>query len=118
MPRDAVAVALFLILCSMVTGFLGLGVIVDRLSRFGVKPINVALVGMAGFVIVQACLVAQWTEAAIPLWMLYELFGTTGILPYAVLPAYFTANFTGRVITGLNFLVFFAGGAEYTTIRA
>ena len=111
LPRDAVADALFLIACAMVAGFLGLGAITTRLDRIGVKPINVALVGMTAFVVVQACLVAQWTEAAVPLWMLFGFFGTTGILPYAVLPTYFPAGFAGRVITGMNVMVFFAAFA-------
>ena len=48
-------------------------------------------------------------EIALPLWMLFGFFGTTGILLYAVLPTGFPPEFVGRVITSMNVLTF--GGA-------
>jgi len=104
--RDDVAIALLLIAISMVGGFLCMGAVAERLGRVGVRPINVAIVGMSAFALVQLCLVLQWTEMTVPLWMLFGFFGTTGILPYAVLPQGFQPEMTGRVITGMNVLVF------------
>ena len=104
--RDSIAETLLLIAVAMVGGFLVMGTVAERLGRIGIRPINVALVGMSMFALVQLCLVLQWTEMTVPLWMLFGFFGTTGILPYAVLPQGFRPEMTGRVITGMNVMVF------------
>jgi hypothetical protein len=42
------------------------------------------------------------------LWILFGIFGTTGILPYAVLSQSFPLHLSGRVNTAVNLLVFVA----------
>ncbi len=116
--RDAVAETLLLIAVAMVGGFLAMGTIADRLGRYGVPPIRVALAGMMAFAVVQLGLVLQWTEMAVGLWMLFGFFGTTGILPYAVLPQGFRPELAGRVITGMNVLVFSSAFAAQWGIGA
>jgi MFS family permease len=107
--RDTVADHLLWVAIAMVAGFLGMGVIADRLGRLGVKTITVAATGIFIFAIAQFPMALQWTGAVLPMWMVFGFFGTAGILSYAALPRYFPPELTGRVITGLN--VFTFGGA-------
>ncbi len=111
LSRTAVADHLFLIACAMVAGFLGMGIITDRLAKFGISTMTVAITGMSLFALTQIGLALQLTTYTLPLWLLFGFFGTTGILPYAALPRRFPAGLTGRVITGLNVLVFFSAFA-------
>jgi sugar phosphate permease len=104
--RDAVAHHLLMIAVAMVAGFLGIGTIAERLDQLGVRTIQVAVAGMSLFTCVQLILVAQWTGAVLPTWMLFGFFGTSGMLSYAVLPQSFAPELAGRVITGLNVLTF------------
>jgi MFS family permease len=104
--RDAVAHHLLMIAVAMVAGFLGIGTIAERLDQLGVRTIQVAVAGMSLFTCVQLILVAQWTGAVLPTWMLFGFFGTSGMLSYAVLSQSFAPELAGRVITGLNVLTF------------
>jgi hypothetical protein len=66
------------------------------------------------FVVVQGLLVAQWTVLTLPLWLLFGFFGTSAILPYAVLSQSFARHLAGRANTALNLLVFVAAfGAQW-----
>jgi predicted MFS family arabinose efflux permease len=104
--RDAVANHLFLIACAMVLGFIGLGSIASRLGKMGVSTMNFAITGMGLFVLMQVGLVLQWTDFTLPLWLIFGFLGTTGILPFAVLPRRFPPELAGRVITSVNLLIF------------
>jgi hypothetical protein len=106
LDRDAVAHGLLMIAVAMVAGFLGIGAITERLGRLGVKTAHVAFAGMALFTLVQVPMTMLSTGAAVPMWMLFGFFGTTGILAYAALPQGFPPGLAGRVITGLNVLSF------------
>jgi len=109
--RDGLATVLLMIAAAMVTGFLGLGGLAERLGRNGIPTVSVAVVGMSCFMIVQACIIIGWHDAAVPLWILFGFTATAGILPYSVLPQFFSAQLSGRVITALNMLVFGAAFA-------
>ncbi len=104
--RGEVAAALFLIACGVVAGFLGFGTIAERLGRRGIKTSTISVAGMIIFTAVQVAIALQWTGAALPLWILFGFFGTTGILMYPVLSRTFPAALAGRVNTGINLLVF------------
>ena len=104
--RDAVANHLFLIACAMVLGFIGLGSIASRLGKMGVSTMSFAITGMGLFVLMQVGLVLQWTDFTLPLWLIFGFLGTTGILPFAVLPRRFPPELAGRVITSVNLLIF------------
>ena len=106
LDRGGVADRLLLIAAAMIAGFFVMGFVAERLSRLGVRPITVAVFGLIAFIAVQFGLVMQGTETAAQMWVLFGFFGTTGILPYAVLPQCFPPALAGRVITGLNVLVF------------
>ena len=106
--RADVAGTLLLVAVSMVAGFIILGAAAERLSRRGIPPLVVAAAGMATFMAVLLIIVLQLKIWAVPLWMLFGFFGTSGILPYAVLSQSFPARLAGRANTALNLLVFIA----------
>jgi predicted MFS family arabinose efflux permease len=106
--RATVAHVLLTIAVAMVAGFIFMGAVAERLSRLGIKPIAVAATGMSAFIIVQALLILEVTSWTHTLWILFGIFGTTGIIPYAVLSQSFPLHLSGRVNTALNLLVFVA----------
>jgi hypothetical protein len=67
---------------------------------------NFAISCMGLFVLMQVGLVLQWIEYTLPLWLIFGFLGTTGILPFAVLPRQFPPKLAGRVITSINLLIF------------
>ncbi len=104
---QAAADILFLIASAMMAGFLGMGLLAERLARLGIRPIQVAGGGMLLFLVVQAVIVAippePWLQ---PVWILFGFFGTAGIIQYAVLSQHFSRTLSGRVNTAINLLVF------------
>lgn len=118
LDRAVVASHLLLIAVAMVVGYLGLGWTAQRLSRAGIAPLTFAVVGIVLFILVQAALVAQWTEAALPLWVAFGFFGTCGIIPYAALSQQFPAHLAGRLNTGINVMVFVTAFAAQWGIGA
>jgi len=106
LERTAVAHVLLAIAVAMVAGFIFMGALAERLSRMGIKPITVAATGMSAFITVQALLILELTSWAHVLWVLFGIFGTTGIIPYAVLSQSFPLQLSGRVNTAMNLLVF------------
>jgi len=114
LDRDAVADHLFWTASAMVVGFIGLGYIGARISKFGISTLSFAIIGMSIFIFVQIGLVLQWTDHALLFWLLFGFFGTTGIIPFAVLPHLFPTSLAGRVITSVNLLIFLAAfGAQW-----
>ena len=118
LSRTTTANVLFWVATAMVFGFISMGSLTERLSRAGVRPIKVAAAGMFVFMMIQALVILELTDWALPLWVCFGIFGTTGILPYAVLSQSFPAHLTGRVNTALNLLVFIAAFAAQWGIGA
>ena len=108
LEREVVARVLLIIAAAMVTGFILLGSIAERLSRHGINPIVIAVSGMAAFMVIQGLLVLEITSWIYTLWVLFGILGTTGIISYAVLSQSFPLHLSGRVNTGVNLLVFIA----------
>jgi len=106
LARDDVATHLLLVAVAMVTGFISIGIIADRLGRIGVKPTTIAIIGMCVFLMTQVAIAFRLSDHILLLWMAFGFFGTTGILPYAGLSQKFPVHLAGRVNTGLNFLAF------------
>jgi len=97
---------LLLVAAAMVAGFGALGALVGRLARSGIAPMHSAAGLMTLFMIVQALLILGDPSWAVPLWLLFGFFGTSGILPYGALSQLFPAELTGRLNTALNLMVF------------
>lgn len=118
LDRPAVANHLLFTAAAMVAGYLLIGNLAWRLSRYGIPPIALAGGGMAVFMVAQLLLALGVTAATLPVWMLFGFFGTAGILPYAVLSQSFPAALAGRVNTAINLLVFVAAFAGQWGIGA
>jgi len=116
--RATIARVLLAVAVAMVAGFIFTGAVAERLSRMGIKPIAVAVAGMSAFIVVQALLILEVTSWTHTLWVMFGIFGTTGILPYAVLSQSFPLHLSGRVNTALNLLVFVAAFAAQWGIGA
>jgi MFS family permease len=97
---------LLLVAAAMTAGYLLLGILANRLSRAGWRPLTVAALGMLVFMLVQTLIVCGWVPDVRLVWMLFGFFGTSGILCYADLSQRFPSRLAGRVNTGLNLLVF------------
>jgi predicted MFS family arabinose efflux permease len=104
--RDGVATTLLLTSLAMICGFFFFGRLTEKLSLRGVQPTSVMVAGMSCFLLVQGLLLAGWQILTIPAWLLFSFFGTTGILPYAILSQHFPVHLSGRANTALNLQVF------------
>jgi predicted MFS family arabinose efflux permease len=104
--RSEVAGVLLLVAVAMIAGFVLLGGAAERLSKSGIRPVAVAVFGMSTFMLMQLLVIIGSAEWALPVWMLFGFFGTSGIISYAVLSQSFPAHLAGRANTALNLLVF------------
>ncbi|MES9843641.1 MAG: MFS transporter [Candidatus Sedimenticola sp. 6PFRAG5] len=104
--RDTTALYLALIACAMIAGFSLIGFTAGRLTKLGITTSAVAGGGMALFMAAQAGIILGATDLALPLWLMFGFFGTSGTVTYAVLSQNFPANLAGRVNTAHNLLVF------------
>lgn len=108
LDRMAAAGVLLAVAGSMVAGFILLGTAARQLNRVGYRPVVVAAGGMFAFMLVQLLIVMEWVVMPLPVWVLFGILGTSGIVSYADLSQRFPPYLTGRVNTGLNLLVFVA----------
>jgi predicted MFS family arabinose efflux permease len=108
LERDAVAAVLSYLALAMMAGYTLIGVAAERISRRGVKLMDLAVGGMALFVVVVALLTVPGNHYPVPLWMVFGFLGTTGILTYAALTQIFPAAMAGRINAALNLLVLIA----------
>ena len=118
LPREDVAERLLGVATAMVTGFITLGTVTERLGRLGIRPVTVAFSGIGGFVLIQGVIQLTWPTTPIWIWLLFGFFGTAGILPYAILAQSFPEMLSGRVITALNLFTFGAAFAAQWAIGA
>jgi predicted MFS family arabinose efflux permease len=118
LDRGPVATVLFWTAGAMVIGYVFMGILAERLSRAGIRPMTVAGTGMMLFMLCQALMVMGWRLPPMLLWMVFGFTGTSGILVYADLSQRFPADLAGRVNTGLNLLVFVAAFAAQWGVGA
>lgn len=114
--RMAVANTLMGVALAMIAGYFSFGALAERLARRNIQPMTLAAAGMLIFIFIQCLLVLQLTRLTLPLWLLFGFFGTSCILPYAVLSQNFPNHLSGRANTGLNLLVFVAAFAAQWVI--
>ena len=109
LARGAVATHLLIISASMGVGFLALGLLTERLSRLGLRPVTIAAGGMMAFMIMVAILAIGMTGPM--LWLLLMGVGflaTSGSLSYSLVSRHFGRHLAGRANTAQNVLVFVA----------
>lgn len=104
---DAAGAALWLSVTSvgLMAGFLLFGAAASRAERYG-KAQHVFVVGSALYALTIGFLILVPPDVAAPLWIAFAVFGSAGILSYAIVNASFPAAMAGRVNTALNCIVF------------
>lgn len=111
LPKDEAASVLLFIAVAMVAGQIGIGLIVERLGRFGISTLTVVAVCMGGFIGTEVLIAWGWTAAPLPLWMAFGFLGTVGIVCYAMLSRQFSTALAGRSNTSVNLTMFLAAFA-------
>ncbi len=107
-PQAQVATILSWSALAMITGFIFLGFLAEKLALSGVPVLTTAVTGMGLFIGVQAMITFAVPLPAPMLLILFGFFGTSGILSYTALTLGFSKNLSGRVTTSINMMVFVA----------
>ena len=118
LERPAMATGLLYIALAMVAGFLLLGQCASWLNRRGVSLAAIMITGLGLFLLAQAGLILAPAVPALPSWLLFGFFGSSGILSYPLLAQYFPPELAGRVNTCVNLLVFLGAFAIQWSIGA
>jgi sugar phosphate permease len=109
LAQDGVAARLFWLACGMTAGFVGGGVLADRLGRLGIRLGQVMGGGVLLFLGVQAVIVFQLVRPdAIWPWIAWGLTSNMSILAYPLLSRSFPVSYSGRANTAINLFVFIA----------
>ncbi|WP_060784377.1 MFS transporter [Cupriavidus metallidurans] len=94
---------------AMMAGCIGAGWAARHLERRGISLYALAGTGMIGFIVIQLLLMARLPFMPLGLlWALYGVFGSTGILTYALLARRFPDALIGRATTAMTLTVFLA----------
>ncbi|MBL4693168.1 MAG: MFS transporter [Magnetovibrio sp.] len=109
--RHQAALNLFWISASMIAGFLGWGILSERVHKiFDIGPMTISAVAMGlcsvSLLVLSLGLADQYPTLALGTWMMFSFCGAGGVLSYAALSQAFPHNMAGRVNTALNLLVF------------
>ncbi len=107
-PREGVARYLSWSAIAMITGFIALGYLAEKLSAKGIPVRTTAVSGMTVFILIQALMTFGVPLPSPLIMVLFGFFGTAGILAYTSLTLDFPMALSGRVTTGINMLVFIA----------
>ncbi len=110
--RQSVAFHLLVLGVATMIGFLFWGSLAARLVRRGIAPMTVLIAASAMYMGVQLLLVFGASNLALPIWIGWGFFGTSGSLAFAILSQQFPAHLTGRATTALNLLVFLTAFAS------
>jgi MFS family permease len=102
----AVAYLLYLSMASVIFGAIAVGMLTEWAGRRGLKPLDVAAIGIGVFLLVQLAIVANYAPAYQTLAVLFTLVGTITGIEYAIVAQSMPAALTGRAATCLNLLIF------------
>jgi MFS family permease len=102
----AVAYLLYLSMAAVIFGAIAVGMLTEWAGRRGVKPLDVAAVGVAAFVLVQGAIVCNYAPSFQLLAVLFTLVGTITGIEYAIVAQSMPRELTGRAATCLNLLIF------------
>lgn len=106
LSRDEVAGGLLAITTGLMAGFFCMGLIAERLQKWGVETATTMIAFGVLYMGVQLAIVTDVLDAPRTLWTLFAFAGTNGSLAYAALSQQFPASIAGRVNTVLNLFVF------------
>lgn len=118
LQRPQIAMVLSWTAIAMITGFICLGFMAEKLAQRGFSLLFSAVSGMTVFMGIQFLFLFKTPLPVSLTWILFGFFGTSGILSYAALTNSFPKALSGRVTTGINLLVFIAAFILQWTIGA
>ena len=104
--EQAVSWLLYLGMGAVIVGAVAVGMCTEWAGRRGVRPVRVAAVGVALFIIVQAGFLGGWQPGYAVLAVLFTLVGTITGIEYTMVAQGLPARLTGRAATCLNLLIF------------
>jgi predicted MFS family arabinose efflux permease len=110
--RQAVAFHLLVLGVAAMCGFLFWGALAARLARRGTAPMSVLIAASAIYLLIQLLFVFGSGDLALPMWVGWGFFGTSGSLSFAILSQNFPISLSGRATTALNLLVFMTAFAS------
>jgi predicted MFS family arabinose efflux permease len=87
---------------AMAAGYVGLGWLGVRPERLGLDLRRLTVIACAGFLLVQAAIIAFGVLAPLALWVAFGALGTSGVYGYALLTRRFGVALAGRALTGAN----------------
>ncbi|MDQ1834858.1 MFS transporter [Massilia scottii] len=102
----AVAYLLYLSMAAVIFGAIAVGMLTEWAGRRGVKPLDVAAIGIGLFLLVQIGMVLNFKPSFQTLSVLFTLIGTITGIEYAIVAQSMPASLTGRAATCLNLLIF------------
>jgi MFS family permease len=105
-PDSAVAYLLYMGMASVIFGAIAVGMITEWAGRKGIAALDVAAIGVALFVLVQAAIVLNYRPSLQTLSVLFCLVGTITGIEYAIVAQSLPRELTGRAATCLNLLIF------------
>ena len=103
---DAVAYLLYLSMAAVIFGAIAVGLGTERAAKRGIKPLDMAAVGIAVFLLVQAAMVFNFAPSFQLLAVLFTLVGTITGMEYAIVAQSLPRELTGRASTCLNLGIF------------
>jgi MFS family permease len=105
-PDAAVAYLLYMGMASVIFGAIAVGMITEWAGRRGIAALDVAAIGIALFLLVQAAIVLNHRPSLQTLSVLFTLVGTITGIEYAIVAQSLPRELTGRAATCLNLLIF------------
>jgi MFS family permease len=102
----AVAYLLYLSMAAVIFGAIFVGMLTEWMGRRGIRPLGVAGVGVALFVLVQCVFVLNFAPSYQLVSVLFTLVGTITGIEYAIVAQSMPPALTGRAATCLNLLIF------------
>lgn len=90
----------------LMIGFLVFGAVASWAERHG-RSLDVFILGSAAYALTLLGIILLPPSIATPLWLVFTITGSAGILSYALVSRAFPAGMAGRVNTALNCIVFF-----------
>ncbi len=103
---DAVAFLLYLSMAAVIFGAIAVGLGTERAAKRGIKPLDMAAVGVALFVLVQVMMICNYAPSFQLLAVLFTLMGTITGMEYTIVAQSLPRELTGRASTCLNLLIF------------
>jgi MFS family permease len=103
---DGVAAGLTWMAAGMAAGFLGWGMITERLGHKGIGPAAVTAAGLLLFWLANLAMMARIDWAPMTLAVFYGFTGASSTLCYVLVTRGFSAHLAGRATTSLNLGIF------------